>query len=162
MTGACLTEAFNFRPRGERQDVISRGTQHARRSVALDPTDAIGHAALAFALSQLGRHDEAMAEADLAVNLDPNSVRALGSQGSARTFGGRPGEAIDPLKTAMRLSPRNPLRPFWQHILGRAYYYMGDYQQASAISDQVRQSYPNLGGAWRTLIAALGPTRCSA
>jgi predicted TIM-barrel fold metal-dependent hydrolase len=56
--------------------------------------------------------DEAMAEADLAVNLDPNSVRALGSQGSARTFGGRPGEAIDPLKTAMRLSPRDPLRPF--------------------------------------------------
>jgi adenylate cyclase len=158
MAAACLTEAFNFRPRGERQDVISRGTQYARRSVALDPTDAIGHAALAFALSQLGRHDEAMAEADLAVNLDPNSVLALGSQGSARTLGGRPGEAIDPLKTAMLLSPRDPVRPFWQHILGRAYYYMGDYQQASAISDQVRQSYPNLGAAWRTLIAALGQT----
>ena len=102
---ACLNEAALFRPRDGRQNAILRANEHARRSVALDPTEAIGHAALGFALMLLGRHDEAMAEADLAVSLDPNSVWAHGYQGCARTFGGRPRDAIEPLKTAIRLSP---------------------------------------------------------
>jgi adenylate cyclase len=155
---ACLNEAALFRPRDGRQNSILRANEHARRSVALDPTEAIGHAALGFALMLLGRHDEAMTETDLAVSLDQNSVWAHGYQGGARTFGGRPREAIEPLKMAIRLSPQDPLMPFWQHFLGRAYYWMGDHQAAVATAQQVCRSYPNVQSAYRTLLAGLGQT----
>jgi len=81
-----------------------------------------------------------------------------GYQGYARTFGGRPHEAIEPLETAMRLSPFDPLLPSWRHFLGRAYYWMGDYETAVAIARQTCQAYQYLGAAYRTLIAALGHT----
>ena len=158
MAVTCITAAVLFRARGEREDLIPSSTEHARRSIALDPTMSIGHAALAIALVHLGRHDEAMAEADLAVSLDSNSAWALGYQGYARTFGGRPREAIEPIKTAMRLSPFDPQMSFWQHFLGRAYYWMGDYQEALVVARQVCQTYPNFGPAYRTLVAALGQT----
>src|SRR5271163_4317478 len=108
MTFAILTAAVLFRPQSERQVSVPRAADHARRSIALDPNEAVGHGGLAFALLLMGRHDEALIEADLAVGLDPNSALAYAWQGFTRTFGGRPREAIEPLKTAIRLSPFDP------------------------------------------------------
>jgi len=58
----------------------------------------------------------------------------------------------------MRLSPFDPLMPFFLHWLGRAYYWMGDYPAAVVTARQVCQSYPNLQLAYRTLVAGLGQT----
>ena len=107
-----LFEVALFRLRHEGQTPLARAVEHARRSLALDPTAVAGHCALAIALLRMGRHNDAMAEADLAVSLDPNSAWAHAYQGFTRAFGGRPGEAVEPLKTAMRLSPFDPLMPF--------------------------------------------------
>ena len=158
MAFVVLTDAVLFKPRDRRQDLIRSGTEYARRSISLDPADAIGHGALALALVHMGRHAEAMTEADLAVSLDPNSAWAYGSQGNARAFGGRPREAIEPLKTAMRLSPFDPQLPFWQHFLARAYYWMSDYHEAVIVARQVCQTYPQFQSAYRTLLAGLGQT----
>jgi adenylate cyclase len=146
-------------PLSERADLVSRADAHARRSIALDPAEAAGHCALAVVLLLMGRQAEAITEADLAVSLDPNSAWAYGAQGNTRAWGGRPREAIEPIKTAMRLSPFDPLMSFWQHFLGRAYYWMGEYQAALVVARQVCQTYPNFQSAYRTLIAALGQTR---
>ena len=156
MARALASEAVRFRPPAERQTLIPRAVEHARRSVALDPADAIGHGALALTLLLTGRHEEAMAEADLSVSLDPNSAPAHGYQGATRAFGGRPRDAIEPLETAMRLSPFDPFRPDWLHYFGRAYYCMGDYPAAVAAARQLCQSYPNYRTAYATLIAGLG------
>ena len=145
-------------PLNERAEIVARAAEHARRSVSLDPAEAVGHCALAAVLLLMGRHAEGMTEADLAVSLDPNSAWAYGFQGCARTWGGRPREAIEPIKAAMRLSPFDPLMPFWQHFLGRAYYWMGEYQEGLGVARQVCQTYPNFQSAYRTLIAALGQT----
>jgi tetratricopeptide (TPR) repeat protein len=99
-----------------------------------------------------------MAEADLAVSLEPNSALANFSQGFARTFGGRPREAIEPLKMAIRLSPADPMMAPFLHVLGRAYYWMGDYPAAENFARQVCQTYPSFRSAYRTLVAALGQT----
>ena len=97
-----------------------------------------------------------MAEADLAVSLDPNSAQAFLSQGFSRAFSGRPDEAITPLMTGMRLSPFDPSMPFFLHCLGRAYYWMSDYPAAIATARQLCRSFPNFQSAYRTLIAGLG------
>jgi tetratricopeptide (TPR) repeat protein len=129
-----------FSPQSKRQSLFPRVAEHARRAIALDPTDALARCSLSNTLIFAGRHNEAMAEADLAVGLDPNSAPAYVCQGFARAFGGRPREAVAPLETAMRLSPSDPFTPFCLHCLGRAYYYGGDYPVAVAQRHRVRCS----------------------
>jgi adenylate cyclase len=98
MTYALVGQAVTFRPRTERHLILPDATEHARGAVALDPPEAIGHGALLVALTYMGRHEEALVEADLAVSRAPNSAWVYGDQGYARTFGGQPHEAIDPSK----------------------------------------------------------------
>jgi adenylate cyclase len=145
-----------FSPQSKRQSLFPRVVEHARRAIALDPTDALARCSLSNTLFFTGRHNEAMAEADLAVGLDPNSAPAYVCQGIARAFGGRPREAVAPLETAMRLSPSDPFTPFCLHGLGRAYYYGGDYPAAVAAARQLCRSYPSFQPAYRTLVAGLG------
>jgi tetratricopeptide (TPR) repeat protein len=158
MSYALMTQATTFRPSAERRTLFPRAAEHARRAIALDPTDALGHASLSRVLMHAGRHEEAMAEADLAVSLDPSSTLAHACQGSTRVFGGRPRDAIEPIETAMRLSPFDPATPFFLNARGRASYYMGDYSAALATARQVYRSFPNYQNIYRTLIAALGQT----
>src|SRR5262249_41654957 len=143
-------------PISEKQAVVPHAVKHARRSVALDPTESVGHGALAHALHMLGRHNEAIAEADLAVTLDPNSAWAHLHQGFVYTWGGRPRDGIVPLQIAIRLSPFDPLMPMFLHGLSRALYLSGDYSGAISVGTQLCQSYPNHRPGHRTLIAALG------
>jgi tetratricopeptide (TPR) repeat protein len=103
-----------------------------------------------------GRHSDSLAKADAAVDLDPNSAAAHGALGGARLWGGFPKEAIEPLQTAMRLSPFDPLRPLWLHFMARAHYWSMEYPAAIAIADQLRQAFPNFRQPYNTLIAALG------
>jgi adenylate cyclase len=155
---AHLHDGAFFYPPEQRANFIPRALEHARRSVVLDPADALGHSVLGVALLMSGRHDEAMTEADLAVALDPNSASAHGWQGAARNYGGRPREALDSLRAAMRISPFDPLTPTWQHFLARAYYWMGDYPAAVTMARQVCESYPHVRSAYFTLVAGLGQT----
>ena len=70
----------------------------------------------------------------IAVSLDPNSAAAHGALGGARLWGGFPREAIEPLQTAMRLSPFDPLMPLWLHFMARARYWSGEYEAAIAVA----------------------------
>ena len=58
--------------------------------VAIDATEAMGHAALARALWMSGRHTQSLVTADTAVHLEPNSPAAHGALGGARLWSGRP------------------------------------------------------------------------
>jgi adenylate cyclase len=158
MSFAFADQAVIFRPQAERQTLIPRAIEHAQGAIALDPSGALGHSALARALVHAGRHEEAISEADLAVSLDPNSAQAYHCQGFARAFGGRPREALEPLETAMRLSPFDPSMPHFLHVLARAQYWMGDYPAAVTTARHLRRSYPSFQNPYRTLIAALGQT----
>ena len=105
-----------------------------------------------------GRHAESLAEADLAVSSDPNSAVAHGARGGARLWAGHQRGAIAPLQTAMRLSPFDPLIPFWLHFMARAYYCAEDYVAAIATARRLRNSVPNFRQIYNTMIAALGQT----
>ncbi len=129
---------------------------HAVRAVNINATEAAAHAALARALWMSGRHAESLAEADIAVRCDPNSAAAHGARGGARVWGGFPRKAIEPLQTATRLSPSDPLTPLWRHFIARAHYLIEDHKEAIIAASQLRQSFPNFRLPYYTLIAALG------
>jgi len=116
-----LNEITLFRP-DRREANLPLALDHSTRAVNIDATDATGHSALARSLWMSGRHAESLAQAQIAVHCDPNSAAAHGALGGARLWGGFPGEAIEPLQTAMRLSPFDPLTPLWRHFIARAHY----------------------------------------
>jgi adenylate cyclase len=150
-----LNEITLFHPNARAVN-IPHALDHAGRAIQIDGTDAAAHAAMARALWMSGRHAESLAEADLAATLDPNSATAHGAQGGARLWGGRPREAIEPLRTAMRLSPFDPLFPLWLHFVARAYYWAEDYVASIAAARNLLHSVPNFRQVYNTLIAALG------
>ncbi len=150
-----LNEITLFRPQ-QRAVNIPLALESASQAVAIDATDAMGHAALARAQWMSGRHAESLATADTAVHLEPNSPAAHGAVGGARLWSGRPAEAVEPLKSAMRLSPFDPLTSLWLHFTARAHYWSGNYSASIAVATQMRQSFPNFRQPYNTLIAALG------
>jgi len=150
-----LNEITLFRPH-LREVNIPRAIDHAGRAIKIDATDATARAVFARALCMSGRHAESLAEAELAVCLDPNSASAHGARGGACLWGGRSREAIEPLQTAMRLSPFDPLVPLWLHFTARAHYWAEDYVSSVAVARQLRHSFPNFRQPYNTLIAARG------
>ena len=73
-------------------------------------------------------HKEAIAEAEHALALDPNNAESHRTMGRALIFDGRQEEAVDFMKTAMRLDPLYPATYLWN--LGLAYFCMGQYEKA--------------------------------
>jgi TolB-like protein/DNA-binding winged helix-turn-helix (wHTH) protein/tetratricopeptide (TPR) repeat protein len=128
----------------------------ALRAVSIDATDATAHAALARTYWMSGRHAESLAQADIAVHCNPNSAAAHGACGGARLWGGFPREAIEPLQTAMRLSPLDPLTPLWRHFIALALYWVGNYGEAAIAGRRLCRSFPDFRLPYYTLIAALG------
>jgi adenylate cyclase len=159
LAGMALTylwEAWLFRPMDNRSATVSIAANYARKCLAIDPTDAMGHLALASSLLMLGLHRQSIAEAELAISCDANHAWSHGAVGATRAFGGRPSEAVEPLLTALRLSPFDPLDYAWHHWMSRAYYWSGDYESAILAAQRVWRSHPQVGMAGSTLIAALG------
>jgi adenylate cyclase len=150
-----LNEITLFRP-DRREANLPLALDHSTRAVNIDATDAAGHSALARSLWMSGRHAKSLVQAQIAVHCDPNSAAAHGALGGARLWGGFPREAIEPLQTAMRLSPFDPLTPLWRHFIARANYWSGSYKEAIAVARQLRQSHPNFRQPYNTLIASLG------
>ena len=151
-----LNEITLFRPQ-LRSVNLPLALDHSMRAVAIDATDAAGHAALARALWMSGRHADSLAKANIAVSLEPNSAAAQGALGGARLWGGYPREAIEPLQTAIRLSPFDPLIPLWLHFTARAHYWSrrlrGDHR---CRQPDFASRFPASVQPYNTLIAALG------
>ncbi len=82
------------------------GHSHDIEPVALDSRDAYSHYAMCLAHLLSGRPTEALAAAEYATEINPSLALAHNAVGWARVFVGRAADAIDPLTTAVRLSPQ--------------------------------------------------------
>ena len=82
--------------------------REARRAIALNPNSAFAHYAYAHLLSNLGRHQEAIAEGARARELDPVSLLFNAREGAVLYYAGRNDEARERLQKAVELDPN-----FW-------------------------------------------------
>jgi serine/threonine-protein kinase len=100
-----------------------------RRALELSPNNSEAHRAYAHLLSNLGRHDEAIAEAQKARELDPLTLINNALEGQFLFYGGRADEAIVRLNKTLELDPI-----FWvaHNILGRVYIHQERYPEAIA------------------------------
>jgi adenylate cyclase len=131
------------------------GFEAAQRAVELDDKDPYGHYVLTFACLNSGLHQQALAEAQRAVDLNPNFALVHFGLGWIRVFVGHFAAAIDPLLRCMRLSPNDPLTFFFFYFLALAHYHQHDYAQAVQMAQRglaLRRIYP----LYEILLAGLG------
>ncbi len=105
-------------------------------------------------LSQQGMHDEAIAEGERAIALDPNDPDSYVALASALNLAGRPDEALGLVERAMRLNPHYP--PAYLYELGMARFGMEVFDAAAASLEKATVLNPDDRWSFRLLIATYG------
>ena len=82
--------------------------REARRAISLNPNSGFSHLIYMLLLSNLGRHQEAIAEGARARELDPVSLITNSGEGTALFFAGRNDEARERFQKTVELDPN-----FW-------------------------------------------------
>jgi tetratricopeptide (TPR) repeat protein len=96
------------------------------------PDDALAHETLGSVLHQTKRPDQAIAELERALALDPNLAAAHGGIGLAKIFIGRAVETEGHVNEALRLSPRDSFAWIWLQYAGGAKLALGADEEAVA------------------------------
>ena len=105
------------------------GEKEAKRAIALNPNSAMSHFAYGHLLSDLGRHQEAVAEIARVRELDPVFLLPRALEGMFLHHARRDDEALTTLQKVLDLDPN-----FWvtHLILGRVYIQQRKYPEAIA------------------------------
>jgi len=77
-----------------------------------------------------GRPEEALAEYDAALEIDPNNPAVYAGKANALVVSGRAREAFSPVQLALRLSPRDPFAFQWRFWLCHAHLHLHQYAEA--------------------------------
>jgi adenylate cyclase len=111
-------------------DAWREGMAAVTKWIDIDPSDSSAYALKAFLLVYAGGNvlwDETLANARRAAELNPNNMFALNVLGHIESFAGNPDRSIEVLRSAIRLSPRDPFLCFVYTGLARACCTAGDY-----------------------------------
>ncbi|HYY70306.1 MAG TPA: tetratricopeptide repeat protein, partial [Terriglobales bacterium] len=129
-SGLALTYAADYRNRWTHDGAaaLEHALQLARTANEINPDVPETYWALAYAHTQRREHDQALKHLEKALFLYPSFADGYALMASIKTFAGRPTEAVPLMRTAMRLNPTSGYLYFL--VLGRAYFFMGDLEQA--------------------------------
>jgi adenylate cyclase len=109
---------------------LKRADKLVSEALALDPNNAFAHYEKANILSFQGRLDEAIAEHERALALDPALVVAVGGLGRDYLYRGQFEKSLEYNDKATRLSPHDPSLAFWYQMKTTAYFGLKQYDQA--------------------------------
>ena len=124
-----MTHAFDHRY-GTLRDVrsLSRAHDFAETARQINPTLPEPYWVLGFVSAQQGRHREAQRHLQQALALNPSYGDAHALLGAVQTYVGDPAAALQSLRAALRFVPDG--RAYMYELLGRAYFFLGDHEQA--------------------------------
>jgi TolB-like protein/Flp pilus assembly protein TadD len=131
----------------------------ARRGVAVDPRDPHARALLGGMLAVFGEKDDAVAMIEQALVENPSFAWGHWALARGLSIWGRADEAVSHLKTAIRLSPRDPLLAHFHEGLAFAHFARADYALALASareSARLRADWPRVYHVLCASAAALG------
>ena len=104
-----------------------------------------------------GSFEAGLVETRAALALNPNNAQLIASYGAALAHAGHPGEAIEPLRQAMRASPHDPLTWHWVNWVGMAQLHNRDFEYALETYRPSVQRDPEHFSANLNIAVALGP-----
>jgi TolB-like protein/Tfp pilus assembly protein PilF len=134
---------------------LKRADELAARAIAVDANNPFGHVAKGNVLRIERRFEDAVAEFERALVLDPNLAEAYGSLGFIQISTGQYQNAIEFFGKATRLSPRNQQLAFWHTGNGLAYFGLQQYDHAIEWARRAIAVNPNFEGPFIVLAAAL-------
>jgi adenylate cyclase len=117
------------------KESIAKVEEWAQKTLALDDSNAGGHALMATAYKMKGKLDKAIAEGKKATALDPNSADILVGRVDALKIVDRPEEALRLMEKAMRLNPKPHSIYYWS--LGSVLHMLGRYDEAIAAYEPI-------------------------
>jgi adenylate cyclase len=120
---------------------LERALALAQQAVALDDSLPGAYSLLGIVYAQQQQYEQARAEGERAIALDPNNADSYANQAEALIWAGRPEEALRAVAQAMRLNPRYP--PWYLVELGGAYRFTGRYADAVATLKEAISRSPN-------------------
>ena len=124
----------------------------AQKALALNDSLPGAHAVLGMGYASKQQYEQALAEEERAIALDPNNADSYVFQAEVLNFAGRPADALRAVERAMRLNPRYP--PGYLVNLGWAYYSTGRYTEAIATLQDLSSRNPNFMSAHLFLAAS--------
>jgi TolB-like protein/Tfp pilus assembly protein PilF len=126
----------------------------ALAALRADSEDPWAHLALGTVYVQLRRFEDALAELEQALRLNPNFSLAQGYYGLALSYMGRWREGADAGRRAQHLSPRDPFSAIYSTVAGYAEFVGRNYHEAMRLArEAIRQRF-DFAGARRVLTAA--------
>jgi adenylate cyclase len=126
---------FNYRSQWSSQlsqdpQTLDRGLEAAQQMVALNAASPWAHRALSEAYLWKKQYEQASAEAERAIALNPTIGQIYAGLANILSFLGRSEEALGLVEKALRLNPRLPPRNLL--FLGHTYYLAGRTEEAIA------------------------------
>ena len=122
--------ALWYSQRTQEPQTLDRTFEAAQQMVTLQPTSPFGHWSLSGVYLGKKQYEQASAEAEYVLNLNPSNGGIYAGLASILSFLGRPEEALGLAEKALRLNPRLPT---WSLLpLGYTYYLTGRSEEAIA------------------------------
>jgi tetratricopeptide (TPR) repeat protein len=112
-----------------------------QQALALDDSLPAAHSLVGCIYAMQQQYDQAIAEGERAIVLDPNNADSYHWQTHILNWAGRPEEAIRRMEQAMRLNPHPP--PLYLFQLGWAYRLAGRYAEAITTLREALSRSPN-------------------
>ncbi len=127
----------------------------ARRAIAIDADSSVGHNLLSRIYSLQRRHQQAIAEGERTVAIEPSSANGYASLAWTMALAGRPKDGLVLIRKALRLSPYPPV--WYLNVDGGINYLTGRYEESIASGRKLLErtrSGLQARHAWKWLIAS--------
>lgn len=132
--GLAMTYALAYQLGWDDEAALGRAVEFAGTAQQMSPDMPEAHWVLGFVETQRRRHAEATRHLQRALQLNPSYADAYALLGGIRTYVGQPAEGVSMLRTALRLNPDAGSLYFL--LLGRALYFLDEYEQARVNLEQ--------------------------
>ena len=138
-----------------RMETAKQAMNAAREAVKYDGASSRAHHELSTAYQWLNRHDDALAEVKIAVDLNPNDAVGLHALGNKSDLAGEP-DGISFMEKAQTLNPEDAQLHSHLTFLARAYLNAGAHDDAIDRARQAIRRSPEYAPAYYILAIALG------
>lgn len=137
---------------------LARAEELASRALASAPRSCHAHHVKARVLIAQRHHEEAAAEAERSLGLNPSFIPAYLNLSHASLFRNRPEESLAHAETALRLSPLDPCATIFHAFRGYAYFRLRDDDRAIGCLRQALADHPAFPTPTAWLAGALALT----